>query len=83
MFTHVKYEGPNCYQSTDMANVNVFADKQTDKKTQGQTDSQKLYAPDLSMRGHKKYSKKFLSLDKKFYTNKTVISISYTETPKL
>ena len=30
-----------------MANVKVFADKQTDKRT-----GQKLYSPDLSMRGH-------------------------------
>ena len=29
-YTHAKYEGPNSYQSKDMANVNVFADKQTD-----------------------------------------------------
>ena len=29
-----------------MANVKVFADKRTDKK---------LYAPDLSIRGHKNY----------------------------
>ena len=32
-----------------MANVKIFADKQTDKRT-----GQKLYAPDLSMWGHKK-----------------------------
>ena len=31
-----------------MAHVKVFADKQTDKRT-----DQKLYAPDLSIRGHK------------------------------
>ena len=31
--THVKYEGPKSYQSKDMANVKVFADKQTDKMT--------------------------------------------------
>ena len=31
-----------------MANVKIFADKQTDKRT-----GQKLYAPGLSMRGHK------------------------------
>ena len=37
----------NFYQSKDMANVKVFADKQTDKRT-----GQKLYSPDLSMRGH-------------------------------
>ena len=47
-YTRVKYEGPNSYQSKDMANVKVFAGKQTDKWT-----GQKLYAPDLSMQGHK------------------------------
>ena len=31
-----------------MANVKVFADKQTDKRT-----GRKLYAPDISMQGHK------------------------------
>ena len=31
-----------------MTNVNFFADKETNKRT-----GQKLYAPDLSMRGHK------------------------------
>ena len=30
-YTHVKYEGPNFFQSKDMANVKVFADKQTNK----------------------------------------------------
>jgi hypothetical protein len=40
-----------------MANVKVFADRQTDRQTDKQTDrrtGQKLYAPDLSIRGHKK-----------------------------
>ena len=37
------------YPSKDMANVKVFADKETNKQT-----GQKLYALDLSMRGHKK-----------------------------
>ena len=46
-YTLVKYEGPNFYQSKDMANIKVFADKQT---------IQELYGPDLSMRGHKKQS---------------------------
>ena len=36
----MKYEGPNSHQSKDMANVKVFADKETDKQP-GQT----LYAP--------------------------------------
>jgi hypothetical protein len=31
-----------------MANVKVFADRQTNRRT-----GQKLYAPDLSIRGHK------------------------------
>ena len=29
-YIHLKYEGPNSYQSKDMANVKVFAGKQTD-----------------------------------------------------
>jgi hypothetical protein len=44
------YESRITYHSKDMANVKVFADRQTDKHT----DSQKLYAPDLLIRGHKK-----------------------------
>jgi hypothetical protein len=32
-----------------MANVNVFADRQINRRT-----GQKLYAPDLSIQGHKK-----------------------------
>jgi hypothetical protein len=43
--THVKYTSPITYHSKDMANVKIFADKQTDRP--------KLYAPDLSIRGHK------------------------------
>jgi hypothetical protein len=35
-----------------MANVKVFADRQTDRQTDRRT-GQKLYAPDLSIRGHK------------------------------
>ena len=38
-----------------MANVKVFANKQTDRRMEGQTDKrtgQKLYGPDLSMRRH-------------------------------
>jgi hypothetical protein len=42
----MNYESPITYHSKDMANVKVFADRQTD---------QKLYAPDLSIRGHKKH----------------------------
>ena len=37
----MEYKDPNCYQSKDMANVNVSANKQTDKRT-----GQNLYAPD-------------------------------------
>ena len=39
-----------------MTYVKVFADKQKDTQTDGQADkqiSQKLYTPNLSMRGHK------------------------------
>ena len=36
----MKYEGPNSYQTKDVANVKVFADKQMDKWM-----GQKLYAP--------------------------------------
>ena len=45
---YVKYESSITYHSRAMANVNVFADKRSDERTDGQTD--KLYAPDLSMR---------------------------------
>ena len=37
-----------------MANVKIFADKQMDKPTDGQTDGPKTICPDLSMREHKK-----------------------------
>ena len=50
------YESSITYHSKAIANVRVFTDKQN-----GQMDkriSQKLYAPDLSMLGHKKYSNK-------------------------
>ena len=30
VYSNMKYEGPKSYQSIDMANVKVFADKQTD-----------------------------------------------------
>jgi hypothetical protein len=40
------YEIPITYNSKDMANAKVFADRQTDKRT-----GQNLYAPDLSIRG--------------------------------
>ena len=54
----MKYEGPNSYQSKDMANVNVFAYKQTDKWTARQTDKRtglKIYAPNLLMWGNIKH----------------------------
>jgi hypothetical protein len=44
--THMKYESPLTYHSKDMANIRVFADKQT---------GQKIYAPDLSIWGHKNW----------------------------
>jgi hypothetical protein len=48
--THMKYESPITCHSRDMANVKVFADRQTNRQT-----GQKLYAPDLSIRGHKNF----------------------------
>jgi hypothetical protein len=41
----MKYESPITCHSKDMANVEVFADRQT---------GQKLYAPHLLIQGHKK-----------------------------
>ena len=49
-YTQVKYEGRNFYKSKDTTNVKVFA------KKKDQWTSQKLYAPDVSMSGHKKRS---------------------------
>jgi hypothetical protein len=49
----MKYESPITCYSKDMANVKVFADRQTGGQTDRRT-GQKLYAPDLSIRGHKK-----------------------------
>jgi hypothetical protein len=49
----MKYVSHITYHSKDMVNVKVFADRQTDKQTDRRT-GQKLYAPDLSIRGHKK-----------------------------
>jgi hypothetical protein len=51
----MKYESPITKHSKDMANVKVFADRQTDRRT-----GQKLYAPDLSIRGHKNTDKNSL-----------------------
>jgi hypothetical protein len=45
---HIKYKSPITYHSKNMANVKVFADRQTNRRT-----GQKLFAPDLSMRGQK------------------------------
>ena len=53
---YVKYESSITYHSV-MANVKAFANKHPDMQTKGQTNkqtSQKLYAPNLSMQGHKK-----------------------------
>jgi hypothetical protein len=43
------YEIPITYHSKDMANVKVFADRQTKRRT-----GQKLYALNRLIRGHKK-----------------------------
>ena len=43
-----KYESAITYPSKALANVKLFADKQTDRKTD--RPAKKLYAPDLSMR---------------------------------
>ena len=66
--THVKYESSITYHSKDMANVKVFADRQTDRQTDKQTNrrtGQKLYAPDLSIRGIKKKLHKFAGVKSK------------------
>jgi hypothetical protein len=47
----MKYESPITYHSKDMANVKVFADRQINRRR-----GQKLYAPDLSILGHKKHT---------------------------
>jgi hypothetical protein len=47
----MKYESPITCHSKDMANVKVFEDRQT---TRDRRTGQKLYAPDLSIQGHKK-----------------------------
>jgi hypothetical protein len=41
----MKYESPITYHSKDMANVKVFADRQTDRQTEGQTDRPKTICP--------------------------------------
>ena len=56
--TRVKYESCMTYNSKVIAHVKLFCG-QTDKQTNGPTDKQTgqtLYDPDLSMRGHNKYS---------------------------
>ena len=45
----MKYEGPEYYQSKDMANVSFC--RQTNGRT-GKQMGKKIYAPDLSMQGH-------------------------------
>ena len=37
-YINVKYKGSNTYHLKAMANVKVFADKQTDRQTDGRTD---------------------------------------------
>jgi hypothetical protein len=54
----MKYESPTTCHSKDMANVKVFADRQTDGPV-----GQKLYAPKLSIRGHKKGRKLICQTD--------------------
>jgi hypothetical protein len=49
-----------------MANVKVFADRQTDRQTDRRT-GQKLYAPDLSIRGHNNTS----------YNYNTITTVTY------
>jgi hypothetical protein len=39
--THVKYESPIIYHSKDMANVKVFAYRQTDRQNNRQTNRRK------------------------------------------
>ena len=51
---YVKYESSITYHSKAVANVKVFADKQTDSKQMNKRTGQKLHAPDLSMRRHNK-----------------------------
>ena len=43
----MKYEGPNSFQSKDIANVKVLADKQTDRRMDRQTDRVKNYIPQV------------------------------------
>ena len=43
--THVKYESPLTYHSKVMANVKVFADKQSNRLTDKQTDRPKTICP--------------------------------------
>jgi hypothetical protein len=52
----MKYESYITCHSKDMANVEVFADRQTNRRT-GQT----LCAPDLLIRGHKNHSLLFIA----------------------
>ena len=40
-----KYEGPYCYQSKDIANVKIFADKQTNKQNAVKRTGDKLTEP--------------------------------------
>jgi hypothetical protein len=44
----MKSKSPITYHSKDMTNVKVFEDREINRRT-----CQKLYAPDLSIQGHK------------------------------
>jgi hypothetical protein len=46
----MKYESPITYHSKDMANVKVFEDRQTNRRT-----GQKLFVLDLSIPGHENF----------------------------
>ena len=49
----MKYENSYTYHSKAMANAKVFADKQTDKRTDAETKRPKTICTDLSMLVHK------------------------------
>jgi hypothetical protein len=56
----MKHESPITYPSKHVANVKVIEDRETKRRT-----CQNLYAPNLSMQGHKNSeSKNFKTLEK-------------------
>jgi hypothetical protein len=67
----MKYESPITCHSKDMTNVKVFADRQTDGRT-----GQKLYAPDLSIQGHKNSFIKTLLLYLKIHESSNCLHTS-------